>query len=166
MNYRPRSIVVRYTAGLKWHIENQTSIFAKYLYCFLFIFNTFYNPDFITLPVHLPSNWPTFYINSHNLQEDVPTPSLPTNPPNLLGPHVSWGIGLSSPNPDPVVLCSICIGGPISAGICFMVGSSVSERSKGSKLVETTGFPLRSPCSSASFSFSLIQPQGFQASLR
>jgi hypothetical protein len=35
----------------------------------------------------------------------------------------------------------------------------VSERSQGSRLIETAGPPTGSPCSSASSSFSLIHPQ-------
>ena len=48
-----------------------------------------------------------------------------------------------------------------SAGVCCLVGGSVSERSRASRLVETAGLPMGSP----SFSFSLIQPQGSPASV-
>jgi hypothetical protein len=49
----------------------------------------------------------------------------------------------------------------ISAGICCQVGGcSVSDIS-GYGLVETAGLPMRLPSSSASSSFSLIQPQGY-----
>jgi hypothetical protein len=41
----------------------------------------------------------------------------------------------------------------------------VSERSWGSRLVETAGPPTGLPSSSASFSLSLIQPQGSTASV-
>jgi hypothetical protein len=53
----------------------------------------------------------------------------------------------------------------ISAGVCCLVGGSVSERSHGSRLVETDGLPMGSPSSSASSSLSLIQPQGSPASI-
>jgi hypothetical protein len=41
----------------------------------------------------------------------------------------------------------------------------VSERSQESRLIETAGPPIGSPFSSASSSFSLIQPQGSPASV-
>ena len=47
----------------------------------------------------------------------------------------------------------------MSAIICCLDGGSVSERSQDSRLVETAGLPMRSPSSSASSIFSLIQPQ-------
>jgi hypothetical protein len=62
--------------------------------------------------------------------------------------------------PDQVVLCCICVRGLVSAGVCCLVGDSVSERSQGSRLVETAGLPLGLPSSSASSSFYLIRPQG------
>jgi hypothetical protein len=55
-------------------------------------------------------------------------------------------------NTDPEVLCCMCVGSLISAGVCCLFGGSVSERSQGSKLIETTGPPTESPFSSASFS--------------
>ena len=54
---------------------------------------------------------------------------------------------LLSLRPDQTVLCCICGGGLISANVCCLVGGSVSERSWGSKLVETAGLPMRSPFS-------------------
>jgi hypothetical protein len=41
----------------------------------------------------------------------------------------------------------------------------MSERSQGSRSVETAGLPMRLPFSSASSSLSLIQPQGSPASV-
>jgi hypothetical protein len=41
----------------------------------------------------------------------------------------------------------------------------VSERSQGSRLVETVGLPMGLPSSSASSSLSLTQPQGSLASV-
>jgi hypothetical protein len=68
-------------------------------------------------------------------------------------------------NLDPAVLCSICIGGLISAGVCFLVGGPVYDKSQGSRLVETAGSPTVSSSFSASYSFSLIQPWGSEASV-
>ena len=71
---------------------------------------------------------------------------------------------LLSMGPDQTVLCCICGGGLISAAVCHLVGDSVSERSQGSRLVETAALPMGSPSSSASSSLSPIQPLGSLAS--
>ena len=68
-------------------------------------------------------------------------------------------------SPDQAVLCCICVGSLISAGICCLVGGPVSERSRGYRLIETAGLPTGSPPSSASSSFPLIQPLGSAASV-
>jgi hypothetical protein len=68
-------------------------------------------------------------------------------------------------NPDRAVLCCICVGGLITAVVCCLVGVPVSERSQGSKFIESAGPPISSPSSSASSSFPLIQPQGSAASV-
>jgi hypothetical protein len=57
------------------------------------------------------------------------------------------------------------LGGLISPGISCLVDGPVSEKSQGSRLNETAGPPTGSPSSSASSSFSLIQPQGSAASV-
>jgi hypothetical protein len=89
----------------------------------------------------------------------------PNRPLNSVGPQVSSGLGASSLTvPDPRVLWCICVGGLISVGVCCLDSGWVSEQSEGSRLVETAGFPIVSPLSSACFSFSLIQPQGSPAS--
>ena len=65
-------------------------------------------------------------------------------------------------NTDLEVLYCMCVGGLISAGVCCLVGGSVSERSQGSRLVETAGLPIGLPSSPASSSFNqwidLIKP--------
>jgi hypothetical protein len=53
----------------------------------------------------------------------------------------------------------------MSAGVCCLVGGSVSDRSQGSRLVEIAGLPMGSPSSSVSSSLSLTQPQGSLASV-
>jgi hypothetical protein len=58
-------------------------------------------------------------------------------------------------SPNPAVLCCICVGGLISAGVCCLVGGPVSERSQGPRLVEAVGPPTGLPSSSASSSLSL-----------
>jgi hypothetical protein len=62
-------------------------------------------------------------------------------------------VHLLSLRPDHTVFHCICVRGFISAGICCLVGGSMSGRSQGSKLVETVGLPLGSPSSLASSSF-------------
>jgi hypothetical protein len=51
------------------------------------------------------------------------------------------------------------LGGLILAGVCCLVGCSVSKRAQGSRLVETAGLLIGSSSFSTSSSFSLIQPQ-------
>jgi hypothetical protein len=63
-------------------------------------------------------------------------------------------------NTDLVFLYCRCFRDLISTGVCCMFGSSVFERTWGSRLIETAGPPTESPFSSASFSLSLIQQQG------
>jgi hypothetical protein len=53
---------------------------------------------------------------------------------------------------DHAVLCSICVRDIISAGVSCLVCSSVSERSQGSRSVETAALPMGPPYSSASSS--------------
>jgi hypothetical protein len=49
--------------------------------------------------------------------------------------------------------------------VCFLFSGPVFERSWGFRLIETAGPPTGSPSSSTSFSLSLIQPQGWAASV-
>ena len=58
--------------------------------------------------------------------------------------------------PDQTVLCCICVTGLVSADVCYLVGGSVSEKSLGSRIVETAGLPMESLSSSASSSLYLI----------
>ena len=59
----------------------------------------------------------------------------------------------------------MCIEGLISADACSLVGGPVFERSQESRLVETVSPPTRSPSYAASSTFTVIQPQGFAASI-
>ena len=45
-------------------------------------------------------------------------------------------------SPDQAVLCCIYVRGLLSAGIYCLVGGSVSERSQGSRIVDTAGLPM------------------------
>jgi hypothetical protein len=74
-------------------------------------------------------------------------------------------VHLLSLRSDQAVLCCICVRSFISVGVCCLVGSSVSERSLGSRLAETSSLPMGSPSSSTSFRLSLIQPQGSPTSV-
>jgi hypothetical protein len=44
-------------------------------------------------------------------------------------------------NTDQAVLCCMCVGDIISAGVCCLVGGPVFERSLGSRLIEIAGIP-------------------------
>ena len=81
-------------------------------------------------------------------------PSLDSKrmPPPPVRPLYPWG--LKSPGlvscllplrPDHALRCCISVGGLISTGVCCLFGGSVSERSQGSRLVETAGLPMGSP---------------------
>jgi hypothetical protein len=99
------------------------------------------------LPHGLPFDCSSSHISFSCLQEDVLTPKpYPTRPPHSLGPG------------SPLLYIGL-----ISAGVCCLAGNLVSEISRESRLVETTGLPMRLPYSSASSYFSLIQPQGSPA---
>ena len=91
------------------------------------------------------------------LQGDVPTSPAPHSNP--------WGLQ-SLIETDPVVFCSICVEVLILAILCCLLVIPVSERSGGSRSIETAGPPRGLPSSSASSSFFLIQPQGSAASVR
>jgi hypothetical protein len=92
------------------------------LFCFSnFIYLFFYIPDFIPLPVHLPTFPHPRPPPCPQSPRGCPTPHYPlTGPLNSLGPSVSRGLGASSlteprtGNPLPYMCWSI-----ISAGILF-----------------------------------------------
>ena len=95
-----------------------------------------------------------------HLQEDVLSPSLSHQISRLPGAPSLWRVRYIFSDCVPGVFCCICF---IWAGICCLVGGSVSERSQGSRLAKTAGLPVGSASSSASSSFSLVQPQGSPA---
>ena len=83
-----------------------------------------------------------------------PRPDLPTLW-NLMS--LEGLVNLLPLRPDQEVLCCICDRGFRPAPVCCLVYmSSESERSQGSRLVETDGLPMGSPSSSASSSLFLI----------
>jgi hypothetical protein len=55
-------------------------------------------------------------------------------------------------NTDPEALHYMCVGVPISAGICCLFGGPVFRDLGGSRLIKTAGPPKELPFSSASFS--------------
>ena len=61
-------------------------------------------------------------------------------------------------NTDLEVLYCMCVGGLISAGVCCLVGGSVSEISQRSGLVETAGLLMGSLSILVSSILPLIQP--------
>jgi len=128
-------------------------LFLKF-YLFLF-FNPFLHFRLHPLPC-LPHNCLWSHISFFLPPRGCPTPS---RPPNSLGLQVSPGLCASSlTEARQAVLCCLCIRGFISTGVCCLVGDSVSERSQGSRSIETAGLPTGLPSSSASSSFSPISP--------
>jgi hypothetical protein len=71
---------------------------------------------------------------------------------------------MTEPRPSSPLLY-VCWRPHISCCMQLSWWSSVCEISRGSRLIETVGPPTRSPSSSASSRFSLIQPQGSAASI-
>jgi hypothetical protein len=116
-----------------------------------------------------PSNCSTSHISSlqplSSLKERMPPPlHLQTSPlPGASNLSRVSASSLTEPKPGshPLYMCSDLI----SAGICCLVGGSVSERFLRSRLPETAGLPIQSPSFLASSSFSLIQAQGSLASV-
>ena len=117
----------------------------KYIYeqsCNFFSLIYFYSTIFIPLLVH-PLNHKNIFSISHTFSSSSPKgcPHLPNHPfatpPDLATP---WGlkslegkVHLLSLSQELVVFCCICVGSLISAGVCCLVGGSVSEQSWGSK---------------------------------
>jgi hypothetical protein len=60
---------------------------------------------------------------------------------------------------------TVCVGSPISGGVCCLFGGPLSERPHGSRLIETAGPPTGLPFSSAFFQPFLIQQQVSAASV-
>ena len=66
---------------------------------------------------------------------------------------------------DQAVLCCINVMVLIAAGVCYLVGGSVSVRSPVSKIFVTVGGMMRAPSTTTSSSISLIQPHSSPASV-
>jgi hypothetical protein len=135
---------------------------------FLFFLLLFFNLFYIPLIIHLPMHPPNVPHPTCPLYTPLQSPRGCLNPPphlikssHSLGPQVSQGLGLSSlteARPG-IPLLYMCWGPHISW--CMLPGWWLSVwKISGvqSRLVETVGFPMGSPSSSTSSSFSLNQP--------
>jgi hypothetical protein len=73
-------------------------------------------------------------------------PPHSTWPLNSLGLPASWGLGdnLWMSTKLEVLYC-MCVGGIISAGVCWLVGGPGFETSQVSRLIKTAGPPTGSP---------------------
>jgi hypothetical protein len=178
LNFFPRFTV-------SWHLfrlnrVKKTSCSFFFFCCFFFSFLLlfkyslilFYTTVFIPLSVWpLPLSAP----NCSPSHISSPTPTISKRmfpphphlfrPPHFLGPQVFQGLGAFSPTvarPSSPLLY-MCWGPHTLAGVCCLVGGSVSERSLRSRSVEIAS-PMGLPSSSCS-SFSPIQPQESPASL-
>jgi hypothetical protein len=142
--------------------------FSLYIFL-LFLFYSlifFYSPVLIPLLVHpLTIPHPIFLPPTPISKRMSPAPSPhPTRSPHSLGPQVSWRLGDSLTEARIHSFLLYMCWGLITAGVCCLVGGSVSEQSCWSRLIETADLSTGSPSSSASSSFTLIQPQGSLAS--
>jgi hypothetical protein len=117
----------------------------------------------VPLLVYPPSQpLPISYLFPSCLLENVPKLYVPTSPdlPTFWGlKSLKDLVHILSLRPDQTVLCCIYARGLISACVYCLVGGSVSERSLGSRSVETAGLPIGMSSSSASSRFSPIQSQ-------
>jgi hypothetical protein len=108
--------------------------FWFFVFYYLLFFNLFYSPVVIPILVHaltVPHPIPPL-----GPQEDVPTLPTDPKPPHSVGPQVSQGLAASSltktrPGSPLLYMC----WNRLSAGVCFLVGGSVSERFRRSRLV-------------------------------
>jgi hypothetical protein len=125
-----------------------TQLFQKFIYLFIYLF-------ILHSTVYFPPSLPSDCSTSHNFSLS-PTLPLTHQTCKLLGPPVSYVLGTSSqiePRPSSPLLY-MCWGPSISAGVCWLVGGPVSERSQGSRLFGTACLPTGSP-----FSWSLTKPK-------
>jgi hypothetical protein len=115
-------------------VINIFSTYKEYVSFWFFkiiILKSFFNkPVVIPLPVH------PLIVPNHIPPPWSPRGCSPT--PTLTDLHTPWGLKsfwsyvlLFSLRQYQVVLYCICVGSLISAGVCCLVGSSVSERSQG-----------------------------------
>ena len=119
---------------------------------FIFLQSSHYPPA----PHGVPSDCSLSYSSTPVSKRMSQPPSLlPSRSPHSLGPQVSPGLcasSLTEARPGSPLL-SICFGGLISAGVCFLY-----ERSQ--DICQQVLCVLGLPSPSGSSSFSLIQPQG------
>ena len=143
-----------------------------FFFNFLKKFFNFFLQSRLHPPYHLPP--PTHCFPSHTSPHPLsprgcPHPQLhQTSPfpgaPSLLKIRCIFSHWVQIRQFSAVYVC-VWGGGLISDGVCCLVGGLVSERSWGSKSVETASLPMGLPSSSASSSFFPIQPQGSLASV-
>ena len=134
-----------------------------YFYFYFYSLNFFYTPYIIPIPVFPPTVPPPIPIFTSSPRGGPhPTPTLSDLPtdwgPKILKGYVCiflhWVQTLSSSD--------IYIGGLISTGLCCLFGGPVSERSQGSRLVETTGLLMGSPSSQLLPAFPSLNHRGHQ----
>jgi hypothetical protein len=111
--------------------------------------------------------FPVPYLNSES-PRGCPHPLPPHHQTSPLSGASSLSQGLDASSLTEARLVSplpyMC-GSLISPGLCYLVGGSVSERSQRCRSVGIAGLPRGLPSSSASPSFTPIQPQGSSASV-
>jgi hypothetical protein len=130
-------------------------VIKKWVICFVLF--CFFNFDFFLKSSHYPLLFPICGPTSHSS-----SPLFPRGCPHPVHSGQSFPLpGASSLSY--IHICCICVRGLVSPSKCCLVGSSVSERPQGFKLVKPVGLPLGLPYS-ASCNLSLIQPQGPQTS--
>jgi len=142
----------KWTCTVAWNKAYMLSLLKNYFFLF-------FNP-FLQSRLHPPPSLP----HDRSLSHTSPRPRLPSplGQTSLRPQSLKGLVHFLSLSPDQAVLCCICVRSLISAGVCSLVGGSVSERSQGSRSVD---LPMGLPSSSASSSFSPVQPQGSPTSV-
>ena len=138
-----------------------------FVYLFILIYLIFSSYSRCYTPPGPPSDCSTSHTTAHHFHKIVFNPHLTrTTQETVCGLQSLEGlVHLLWLNPDLAVLCCMCVWGIMSACIFCLIGGSVSERSWRSRLNETACPHTGLPSSSASSSFSLIEPEGSAASV-
>ena len=146
--------------------SDQTSVFSPFFFI-LFILLVFYTPLILSPSQSTLWLFHIEYFSPHCpfLHEDIPISTPPSHQTSLL-PGAFRLLRVRCIFSDWIQqLSAVYLLDPLISW-CMLPGCvPMSKRSQGSILIETAGFPTGSPSTSASSSFSLIQPQGLPASV-
>ena len=126
--------------------------FSSSVFSFIYSLIYFYCPEFSPSQSTLQLLHTPYLLLPSPREGLYPTPT----PPDLPGDSSPLRLRRIFTNfQDPTVPCCVCVRGLVSAGVCSLVSGSMSERSWGSRFVDTTCLPKGLNPSTASSRFSL-----------